>query len=130
MVVIHTLATILPEWLNHPLGNCVGTHPEQVRCLSYNFYSGSLSDVSEITLVFSALIALITVLRQVRKARAEYIKRTECHVATCKRHGYVVHGTPYRACHEHHPAVEHEPGEDITADHIAAAHAKVRASIT
>jgi hypothetical protein len=47
-----------------------------------------------------------------------YRKHFECHVDGCKKHGYVVGGGPYRACHEHHPNTEHEDGEPITADHI------------
>lgn len=48
----------------------------------------------------------------------------ECHVDGCTRLGYPVHRTGYRACHEHHPAVVHKPGEPITAEHIAEAHAR------
>ncbi len=50
----------------------------------------------------------------------------ECHVSTCNHWGHPVAGTGYRACHEHHPVVAHEPGEEITAEHIAEAHRSVR----
>ena len=44
-----------PEFLWHPLGQCAGTHAEIIRCRSYNFWSGSFSDVGEITLVAGAI---------------------------------------------------------------------------
>ena len=50
-----------PGWLWHPLGNCPGTYAEHIRCLSYNAWSGSFSDLGEITLVASALSLLILV---------------------------------------------------------------------
>lgn len=120
------LATIGPDWLWHPLGQCtaassnrlVAAH-EITRCKSYNFVSGLGSDLSEISLIFTGIAALLAIWRV-------YKRHTECHVATCKKHGHPVHCTPYRACHEHHPASEHEPDEPITADHIKSAHTKVR----
>lgn len=51
-----------------------------------------------------------------------YRKHVECSVSECKRRGHVVHGTPYRACHEHHPGVEHKGREPITVEHIHKAH--------
>lgn len=55
LLVVATLVLwVLPSWLWHPLGLCAGT-PVQVRdCKGYNSWSGSFSDISEITLVLGA----------------------------------------------------------------------------
>ena len=119
------LIAFAPAWLWHPLGQCtpassnhvIAVH-EVVRCKSYNAWSGSFSDISEVTLIFTAITSAVAAWRI-------YKAHVECHVEGCSKHGYPVHGTPYRACHEHHPAAEHEVGEAITPDHIATAHGKV-----
>lgn len=118
------MMALLPNYTWHPLGQCtaassnklIAAH-EIMRCKSYNLWSGILSDVGEVTLITAILLTAWRCYRLWRK-------HTECHVATCKNHGFPVHGTPYRACHEHHPATEHADGEPITASHIATAHAK------
>ena len=89
---------------------------------SYNFWSCAWGEHLFDAL---ALLALYLLLRPVFR-RVE--KHFECHVDDCSKPGHVVHGTGYRACHDHHPAVAHKPGEAITAAHIAEAHARVRTS--
>jgi hypothetical protein len=84
-------------------------HP--MRYWGYQWWSGAGSDLGEVTLVTTAIVGLITALRI-------YRKHTECHVDGCSKRGHPVHGTPYRACHEHHPASVHG-SEPITAQHIA-----------
>lgn len=89
------LATLLPHWLWHPLGQCAGTHAELIRCRSYNFWSGSASDISEITLIGIA----VGVYKQ----------------HTCRAHWWCpcwathkVKGTTASVCHFHHSTEHHE----------------------
>ena len=79
---------------------------------SYSFFSSSFPEC-----LFTILCGVIVYLfwRPIRR-------HLECSEGTCHRLGHPVHGTGYRACHEHHPAVAHEPGEAVTVDHIAEAH--------
>jgi L-aminopeptidase/D-esterase-like protein len=57
----------------------------------YGFWSGFGSDITEFAILFS----LIHVFRH-----------ANCHTKHCLRFGKPVDGTPYRACHKHHP--DHE----------------------
>lgn len=82
----------------------------------YQFWSGIGSDFGELTLITAVLTSTVVGYRT-------YKKRTECHVTECQNHGHRVHGTPYYACHEHHPMAVHAEGEPISAKHIAKAHA-------
>ncbi len=50
------------------------------------------------------------------------IHHYECDEHACTRIGHRIEGTPYRACHEHHPGRVHEPGEAITVKHLKEAH--------
>lgn len=59
----------------------------------YGFFSGFGSDLGEVTLV-AGLFA--------------FFRHSNCHVKGCLRFGKPVEGTPYRACHKHHPAHEGE----------------------
>jgi hypothetical protein len=99
-------AGVFPSWhdLWHPLEG-----------LGYQFWSGIGSDFGQVTLITGLALVFIKALRV-------YRKHTECHVDGCSQHGHVVHGTPYRACDLHDPRITHEPGEPITAEHIATAH--------
>jgi hypothetical protein len=115
--MLHLLAVwweVGPEWLWHPLGQCAGTHAEVVRCRSYNAHSGIFGQIAILGSVVAGFLATYRL----------YRKHTECHVEGCSKRGHPVHGTPYRACHEHHPASVHNEGEAITAEHIRRAHLK------
>lgn len=89
-------------------------------------YGGNGNGGAESTgyLIFSSIFPCLTMLGSVGYAVQRVRSHLECHHDGCSKIGYVVHGTPYRACHGHHPASEHEPGEPITAEHIRAAHEK------
>lgn len=54
----------------------------------YGFFSGFGSDLGEVALIGSA-VALF--------------RHRNCHVKGCWRMGKQVEGTPYLACHVHHP---------------------------
>lgn len=88
----------------------------------YNFWSSAwgegLAGVVKVGVLFLLLRPLYQRLR----------RHVECHVDVCTNIGHSVPGTGYRACHEHHPAVAHEPGEAVTAEHIAQAHAEAAMS--
>lgn len=66
---------------------------ETLKCSPayYNAFSGWMSDITELAILFS----LVHVLRH-----------TNCHKKGCLRFGKPVDGTPFRACHHHHPAHE------------------------
>jgi len=89
---------------------------------SYNFWSSgwgeSLLEIVKVGILFLLL----------RPLYRRLTKHLECHVDGCTHIGYPVHGTGYRACHVagHHPGIKHKPGEAITAEHIAQAHADAR----
>ena len=112
VVLVLVAVWIGPAWLWHPLGQCtaassnhvVAVH-EIVRCKSYNAWSGSFSDVSEVTLLFTALASAVTLYRT-------YRKHVECHEEGCKRRGkYVIEGG-VRCCDEHHPALDERDVKD------------------
>lgn len=116
VLVLTALIAVLvinPGWLWHPLGQCSGTSAEQTRCKSYNLWSGSISDISEITLIGGLLIAGWRIR-----------KHSECDVESpknCHKVGHPVAGTGHKACHEHHPhAAERNTG--ITAETIRKHH--------
>lgn len=103
------MASVLPAWLWHPLGQCAGTFAEQTRCKSYNLWSGSVSDISEITLLVSGLVALVTVVRMARKT---YQRHYECHEDGCSKHGTFLIEGGVRCCEEHYPATDKRPVAD------------------
>lgn len=112
------LSTIGPEWLYHPLGLCVGHHAEVIKCKSYNAWSGSFSDISEITILTGLAIGAY-----------RYKKTHECHVESpknCRRHGRPVAGTGHRACRKHHPHAA-ERGSGITVEDILQHHEESKA---
>lgn len=103
-----------PDWLYHPLGVCAqNPHAQYVACRGYNFWSGIGSDFGEITLLATAIAALLVVWRF-------YINHLTCHVTTCKKPAlHHVPGTAFRTCLTHHPEI---PNGEITVEHIHAAH--------
>jgi hypothetical protein len=77
----------------------------------YGFWSGAGSDIGEITLVGAVIVAL---------------KHVNCHDEGCWRIGlHKVEGTPYKACHKHHPVLAKQP--HITAEIMAKAHEEYQA---
>lgn len=90
-------------WLWHVLGL------DNASGMAYLAWSGVGSDISELALIGGAF--------------ALY-KRHTCHVNSprfCWRPGtHPVAGTAFKACAKHHPTVPNQ----ITADHIAEAHAE------
>lgn len=84
----------------------------------YNFWSSGWGE-SALEIIKLGILFLL-----LRPAYRRLTRRLECHVDGCSSIGHPVHGTGYRACHNHHPAVAHQPGEAVTAEHIAQAHAE------
>lgn len=73
--------------------------------VAYGFWSGSASDLGEITLIGMAI---------------GLIRSHNCHVKGCWRTGkHQVDGTPYKVCKLHHPGM---PTEDVTYAHVKLAH--------
>lgn len=87
---------------------------------TYNFWSSGWGE-SALEIVKVGILFLL-----LRPLYQRLTKHWECAVAGCSKPGHVVHPTGYRACHDHHPAVAHEPGEAVTAEHIAQAHTEAR----
>ena len=72
----------------------------------YGFWSGFGSDLTE----FGIVVAI-----------AQAARHRNCHVKGCLRFGKPVEGTPYLACHKHHPA--HEGARrNVSIDTITTAH--------
>lgn len=101
-----------PPWMWHPLGQCspvstnhvIAAH-EVIRCKSYNAWSGSFSDISEVTLIFTAIASALTLYRT-------YRKHVECHEDDCSKRGkYVIEGG-VRCCDDHHPALDERDEKD------------------
>lgn len=107
-LVLFSLVLANTEFLYHPLGICTGTRKMIEECRSYNFWSGSGSDISEITLAFAVLSIAIGGYRKVN-----------CHHYRCWRIGRF-HAGHYVVCHKHHPEVP-DDGK-ITQEHINDAH--------
>lgn len=83
------VAAILPSWLLHPLGYCVGSPKMVVACKGYNFWSGIISDLGEVTLIGGSLAML---------------KHLNCDAPRCLRYG--PHRTAdghHKLCRKHHP---------------------------
>ncbi len=76
----------------------------------YGFWSGFGSDITE----FAIFIGIVQAFRH-----------SNCHVPWCLRFGKQVEGTPYRACHKHHPAHEgSRRSVSLDTIHLAHRHAK------
>lgn len=89
----------------------VHTGTSQETSVYYAFWSGFGSDLGEVTLISAVVASVITAYRH-----------HNCHVAGCRRIGKPVEGTPYLACHIHHPA--HEGNKrNVSVAQITAAHA-------
>jgi hypothetical protein len=86
------VATIGPEWLYHPLGQCAGDHAEVIRCKSYNLWSGSVSDISEITLIFAVSSGVVMMWR-----------KHNCHEHRCWRLSWHPDEDGHPVCKKHHP---------------------------
>jgi hypothetical protein len=75
----------------------------------YAFWSGAGSDIGEVTLIGAVLVA---------------VRRVNCHDKGCWRIvTHPVDGTPFKACHKHHPVLSKQPR--ITAEIMAKAHEEV-----
>lgn len=61
----------------------------------YNFWSGIGSDFGEYVIAASLITGIVSAYRH-----------HNCHVSGCPRLGKPVAGTPYLACHIHHPGHE------------------------
>lgn len=110
-IVLAVLAAIiwaishLPPWWNpgHALGACTGlSHAQMINCKSYNLYSGSLSDVSELALIVSIVSAMVGL----------YLHH-QCEKPGCKKvgHRHPDHGRPVCRDHYHHDDVAPEATE-------------------
>jgi hypothetical protein len=88
------------HWLAYWTGLTNGSGPR------YLWWSGIGSDIGELAL----LGGLLSIARH-----------SNCHAKRCWRFGKPVDGTPYRACHRHHPAHDgtkrNVPLETITDAH-------------
>ena len=72
----------------------------------YDAWSGSFSDIGEVTLLGAVIVG---------------IRHINCHVTGCRKiRTHPVPNTPYRACRKHHPTVP--SNGPITAQHLEAAH--------
>ena len=89
------------DWLYHFFG-IGGSGPY------YGFWSGAGSDITELA-ILGAII--------------QGARHINCHSKGCWRVGKPVDGTPYRACHHHHPDHQ-EPKRNVPLQVILDAHAK------
>jgi len=96
------IAVLGPVWLYHPLGDCTGTHAEQTRCLSYNFWSGIGSDLAYITTIGGAVFVGL-------RSYGHWRKLHECHEEGCRLIGTFQLPSGARACAIHHPHLDARP---------------------
>lgn len=89
---------MLGNWLFHYFG-IQGSGPW------YAFWSGAGSDIGEVAILGGVI---------------KLTQKRNCHTKGCWRFGVPVAGTPYLACHHHHP---HHKGDkrNVSADEIARA---------
>jgi hypothetical protein len=92
-VVIGLTVLYYRQW-QHWLAYATGSYNVQGTPHNYNAFSGSLSDVGQITIA-TGLMANVIVAWRVHT----------CHMYWwCWRHGhYSLDGTPYKLCNKHHP---------------------------
>jgi hypothetical protein len=115
-LILHTtllmphLASVWPI-LTHPLGACkaAGSASQVAACKSYNLWSGSVSDIGEITLVGGAIALL---------------KHANCDAPRCLRYG--PHRTAdghHKLCRQHHPDL---PSHRLSLKEIHERHRKAK----
>ena len=83
---IAIVAVLHWPWALHHVFQETGSNSSSSR--AYNFWSGFGSDFGEVVLI-GGLITLV--------------RHHNCHVKGCWALGRPVAGTPYVACHDHHP---------------------------
>lgn len=88
--------TPFANWLYHAFG-IGGSGPY------YGFWSGAGSDIGELAILTGVLTM---------------VRHHNCHVKGCWRLGRGVAGTPYIACHVHHPAHTAD-SRNVSAETIA-----------
>jgi hypothetical protein len=100
MTTLHAIG----NWLYHFFG-IGGSGPY------YGFWSGTGSDIGEVTLIGAVIVGL---------------RHVNCHDKGCWRIGiHQVEGTPFKACRRHHPVLSKHPR--ITAEIMAKAHEEFQA---
>ena len=89
-------------------------HP--LRYWGYQFWSGIGSDIGEVSIVVSIVVAALTVRRFLRA-------HFPCHTDSCRKLGFHhVAGTPYRTCWHHHPVLNSYEHATVPLEHIHGAH--------
>lgn len=120
--MLHVLASMADPWHWHWV-----SHTPVLRQL-YEVVSwtwggaGQGGQASETYAAFSSSVPCLALISLLANWWRKHRLDVQCSVTGCRRRGHPVHGTPYRACHEHAPDIEHEPGEPVTVEHIARAH--------
>jgi hypothetical protein len=112
VVLVALVLFVLPDWLWHPLGYCSGTRIQIRDCKGYNSWSGSFSDLGEITLI-GGLIAVY--------------RKYNCGAAKCWRIGK--HPTAdglHNLCARHHPDLPAD-GRPLSLDEIWKRHRAAQA---
>jgi hypothetical protein len=111
-VLVGLVLFVLPDWLWHPLGYCSGTRVQVRDCKGYNSWSGSFSDLGEITLI-GGLIAVY--------------RKYNCGAPKCWRIGK--HPTAdglHSLCARHHPDLPAD-GHSLSLDEIWKRHRAAQA---
>lgn len=105
----------LQHWLAYATGsyNCPKTGCPGGVAHNYNFFSGSGSDIGEITLVSIAIAAFAT-----------WWHKINCHVDGCWRIGkHDKAGGEYSVCRKHHNEIDGNPvGHKFSIHHIRTKH--------
>ena len=118
VAVIAWLLSIAPSWLYHPLGYCTGNTISVRDCKGYNSWSGSFSDISEVSLLLGIITGFLTAHRFLHS-------HFECHSGVCHRLGFHrVEGTPFRTCWHDHPVLGRHEKHGVPLVHIHAEHCK------
>jgi hypothetical protein len=95
-------------------------HP--LRYWGYQFWSGIGSDIGELSIVISIIVAALTIRRFLHS-------HFPCHSDSCKKLGFHhVLGTPYRTCWHHHPVLSSYEEGTVPLAHIQQAHAQATAA--
>lgn len=106
IIILVLFSETIQHWISVHTGVASPDNP-----VWYNFWSGFGSDLGEVTLVAAIITPVIVTYRH-----------ANCHVKGCPRIGKPVSGTPYRACHKHHPAHDGD-ARNVSVETIHAAHA-------